>query len=86
MKDDREPIGVPDRACRLAIKEKRIMSNKVTNYRLVVLVIACFAIFSPLAPQIISDLRLTPGQFIGIFIAPMIPAIFLSIAAGVPGG
>jgi NNP family nitrate/nitrite transporter-like MFS transporter len=68
------------------------MSDKITNYRWVVLVIACIAIFSPsytqyqlspLAPQIISDLGLTPGQFSGIFTAPMIPSIFLSIVAGV---
>jgi NNP family nitrate/nitrite transporter-like MFS transporter len=68
------------------------MSGKINKYRWVILVIACIAIFSPnytqyqlspLALQIISDLGLTPGQFSGIFTAPMIPAIFLSIAAGV---
>jgi NNP family nitrate/nitrite transporter-like MFS transporter len=68
------------------------MSGKINKYRWVILLIACIAIFSPnytqyqlspLAPQIINDLGLTPGQFSGIFTAPMIPAIFLSIVAGV---
>ncbi|MDR1901954.1 MAG: MFS transporter [Treponema sp.] len=67
------------------------MSEKTNGYRWVVLIIACFALFSPsyaqyqlppLAPQIIADLGLTPSQFTGIFSAPMIPAIFLSLVAG----
>ncbi|MDR1176368.1 MAG: MFS transporter [Treponema sp.] len=67
------------------------MSNTNSNYRWVILGIACIAIFAPnyaqyqlppLATQIIHDLQLTPSRFSGIFTAPMIPAIFLSIAAG----
>jgi NNP family nitrate/nitrite transporter-like MFS transporter len=67
------------------------MSKRISKYRWVILSVSCFALFvpnyaqyqlSPLAPQIIGDLGLTPGQFTSIFSAPMIPAIFLSIAAG----
>lgn len=67
------------------------MSENISKYRWVILFVSCFALFvpnymqyqlSPLAPQIIGDLRLTPSQFTSIFTAPMIPAIFLSIVAG----
>jgi NNP family nitrate/nitrite transporter-like MFS transporter len=77
------------RAC---AKGGNYMSSQVNNYRWVILAIACIALFSPtytqyqlspLAPQIINDLQLTPGQFTGIFTAPMIPSIFLSLAAGI---
>ncbi|AET68145.1 cyanate permease [Desulfosporosinus orientis DSM 765] len=65
---------------------------KKERYQLVILLIACIAIFSPnyaqyqlspLAPQLISDFGLTSGEFAGIFSAPMIPAIFLSLVAGI---
>ncbi|MDR0585124.1 MAG: MFS transporter [Treponema sp.] len=67
------------------------MSEKVNKYRWVILSVASFAIFvpnyaqyqlSPLAPQIIGDLGLSPSQFTSIFTATMIPAIFLSIVSG----
>jgi NNP family nitrate/nitrite transporter-like MFS transporter len=67
------------------------MSEKISKYRWVILSVSCLAMFvpnyaqyqlSPLAPQIIENLGLTPGQFTSLFSAPMIPAIFLSIVAG----
>lgn len=67
------------------------MSDKNSRYRWVVLLISCLAIFapsyaqyqlSPLAPKIINELGLTTNQFSSVFTAPMIPAIFLSLLAG----
>lgn len=67
------------------------MCEKTSKYRWIILFVTCFALFvpnyaqyqlPPLAPQIIDNLRLSPGQFTSIFSAPMIPAIFLSIMAG----
>lgn len=52
----------------------------------------CFAIFipnfaqyqlSPLAPELIAELNITSSQFSTLFTAPMIPAVGLSILAGV---
>lgn len=52
----------------------------------------CFAIFipnfaqyqlSPLAAELITELSITPSQFSTLFTAPMIPAVTLSIIAGV---
>ena len=68
------------------------MPNKGNGYRWVVLSIVCFALFSPtyaqyqlspLAPQLIAELGLSTSQFASIFSAPMIPAIFLSLVAGI---
>jgi NNP family nitrate/nitrite transporter-like MFS transporter len=76
---------------RLKSVKENILPEKANSYRWVVLIIACFGLFTPsyaqyqlppLAPQIIADLGLSPTQFTSIFSAPMIPAIFLSLVAG----
>jgi len=65
---------------------------KKERYRLVILLIACIAMFSPnyaqyqlspLAPCLMTDLGISNTEFASIFSAPMIPAIFLSLGAGI---
>ncbi|MCE5256272.1 MAG: MFS transporter [Spirochaetaceae bacterium] len=67
------------------------MSEKKSLYGRIVLFLSCLGIFSasytqyqlsPLAPKIISSLGLSTSQFTSIFSAPMIPAVFLSLVAG----
>ena len=62
-----------------------------SNYKWIILVIAGLTIFTPsyvqyqlapLAPQLFETLKLSTSQFAGIFSAPMIPAIFFSLIAG----
>ena len=57
-----------------------------------VLIAMCIAIFvpnyaqyqlSPLAGELIADLDISQSQFSSLFTAPMIPAVFLSLAAGI---
>ncbi|UYO64343.1 MFS transporter [Acetobacterium wieringae] len=64
---------------------------KKSNYKWVVLAIVCLAIFSPnyaqyqlapIAPQLMTTYNLSMTQFSSVFSAPMIPAIFLSLVAG----
>ena len=65
--------------------------SKSKNYKWVVLFLASLAIFvpsyaqyqlSPLATQLMSTIGLSSSQFSSVFSAPMIPAIFLSLIAG----
>ncbi|MDW8803121.1 MFS transporter [Clostridium sp. A1-XYC3] len=68
------------------------MENKKTkNYAWVILIVACLAIFSPsytqyqLSPiykDLITKFSLSNSQFTSVFSAPMIPAVFLSLIAG----
>lgn len=61
------------------------------NIKWIVLAVTCLALFvpsyvqyqlPPLAPQLMSTFGLTMTQFSSVFSAPMIPAIFLSLVAG----
>jgi NNP family nitrate/nitrite transporter-like MFS transporter len=62
-----------------------------TNYSWIMLSVSCLCFFSPsytqyqlspLAPQLMSQYNLSMGQFTSLFSAPMIPAIFSSLVAG----
>lgn len=66
--------------------------GKIKKYAWIVLVIACLANFapnyaqyqlSPFAPQLMEAFAMSPTQFSSIFTAVMIPAIVLSLAAGI---
>ena len=68
------------------------MKQTNTGYGRVVAVILFLGLFcgnyfqyqlSPLAPQLMQELEMTPVQFSSIFSAPMLSAIFLGIIAGI---
>jgi NNP family nitrate/nitrite transporter-like MFS transporter len=67
------------------------VNMKKTKYSWVILFVISIAIFtpsyiqyqlSPIAADVIHNYSLSQSQFAGIFSAPMIPAVFLSLVAG----
>jgi NNP family nitrate/nitrite transporter-like MFS transporter len=70
---------------------KTMPEKKNSFYPLIVLAVVCLGAFgssytqyqlAPLAPRLIETLGLSMSEFTGIFSSPMIPAIFLSLVAG----
>jgi NNP family nitrate/nitrite transporter-like MFS transporter len=66
--------------------------KKKSMYPLIVLAVVCLGAFgpnytqfqlAPLAPRLIEALGLSMSEFTSVFSSPMIPAIFLSLVAGV---
>lgn len=68
------------------------MENKNSGYGKIILLVLFLALIlgnyfqyqlSPLAPQLMEEMSMTPAQFSSAFSSPMIPAILLGIVAGV---
>ncbi len=67
------------------------MNGKKNFYPWIILILICLGVFipnyaqyqlSPLAPQLIKTLGLSTSEFASVFSSTMIPAIFLSLVAG----
>lgn len=68
------------------------VNDRAANYGLVIVGILFLGLFvgnyfqyqlSPLAPELMESYSLSPTQFSSIFSAPMLPAVFLGIVAGI---